>query len=287
MHIPFPALRAFAAVARLGSFTAAAQALHLTQPAISKSVRELETLLETPLLERLPRELRLTDAGNALYEHARAIFALEQAALDDLQARRGLQKGRLAVGASTTIAAFWLPPYLARFAGLHPGIELSLFSGNTAAIAQAVQDGQVDVGLVEGPVSEAPLECTPWRNELLTLVGPPGTPLALSELNALPWIVREQGSGTAQVVDEFLQRTGLSPTRRITVGSNTAIVQMVLSDAGVALVPRIMVEALLQSGELQEIPVPGGTVIRPLNRLTLRERPASAAREAFEALLKR
>ncbi len=285
MQIPFPALRAFTAVARLGSFTAASQELHLTQPAVSKAVRELEQLLETPLLERHSRQVRLTEAGSALFEHARAIFALEQAALEDLRLRRNLQKGRLAVGASTTIAAFWLPPYLARFAARYPAVELSLVTGNTAAVAQAVQDCRVDLGLVEGTVADSPLECAPWRNELLTLVGAAGEPLALSRLEAQPWIVREQGSGTGQVVDDFLRRQGLSPVRRITVGSNTAIVQMVLAGAGVALVPRIMVEAHIRAGELQEILLPGGAVSRPLNWLRLRNRPVSAACEAFEALL--
>lgn len=287
MQIPFPALRAFATVARLGSFTVAARELHLTQPAVSKSVRELEHLLETTLLERHPRHVRLTEAGCALFEHARTIFSLEQAALEDLQSRRGLHKGRLTVGASTTIAAFWLPPFLARFAARHPDIELTLMSGNMASVTQAVQECRVDVGLVEGTVAQAsPLECTPWRLEPLTLVGPPGPPLSLAHLEAQPWIVREQGSGTGQVVEDFLQRQGISPPHRITVGSNTTIVQMVLAGAGMALVPRIMVEPFIDAGKLQEIPLPGGALTRPLNWLTLRDRPVSAAREAFEALLK-
>ncbi len=285
MHIPFTSLRAFAAVAQQGSFTLAAQALHLTQPAISKSVRELEQLLETVLLERRPRQVRLTEAGAALLEHARAIFALEQAALEDLRARRGLQKGRLALGASTTIAAYWLPTYLARFAARHPGIALSLSSGNTARIAQQVLDGQVEVALVEGIVQEAGLACLPWHDEPLTLIAPPGLEVDTENLPGQVWVMREQGSGTAQVVEDFLRRQGWPAVRRITVGSNTAIVRMVQSGAGVALVPRIMVESLSAQGALKEVALPGGAVTRPLFWLRLHDRPASAAREAFEALL--
>ncbi len=285
MNINFQHLRAFAEVARRGSFTLAAGHLHLTQPAVSKAVRELEHHLEMTLLERTSRQVSLTEAGSALYEHARSIFALEQAALEDLQARRGLQRGRLVVGASTTIAAYWLPVYLTRFMAQHPGLELSLVSGNTERIAHDVLECRVDVGWVEGPVDDARLECTPWRDEPLTLVAPAAPPLPQTALEAQCWIIRESGSGTGQVTETFLQQQGIYPQRRVVVGSNTAAVQMVLSGAGVCLVPRTMVASYIARGALQEVVLASGPVMRPLNRISLRGRPASRARQAFEALL--
>ena len=285
MNLNFQYLRAFAEVARCGSFTQAAEHLHLTQPAISKAVRELENHLEMTLLERTSRHVSLTEAGFALYEHARSIFALELAALEDIKARRALQRGRLVVGASTTIAAYWLPAYLTRFLALYPGMEVSLVSGNTEKIARDVLDCRVDVALVEGSVEDARLECTPWHNEPLTLVAPTGHAISEAALRQQCWIVRESGSGTAQVTEDFLRQQGILPRRRVVVGSNTAAVQMVLTGAGVCLVPRIMVQAHIARGALQEVALPSGPLTRPLNWINLRGRPASLARRAIEALL--
>ncbi len=285
MNINFQHLRAFAAVAQWHSFTRAAEHLHLTQPAISKAVRELESQLELVLLERTSRHVGLTEAGSALYEHARSIFALEQAALGDIKARLGLQKGRLAVGASTTLAAYWLPPYLAQFMTLHPGLELSLISGNTESIVQHVLECRVDVALVEGPVNDNHLECTPWRKEPLALIAPAGPLIRQDALGKQCWIIRESGSGTAQITESFLHQQGIRPARQVVVGSNTAAVQMVLSGAGVSLVPRIMAQSHLTQGTLQEVRLFSGPVTRPLNWINLCGRPASLARQAFESLL--
>ncbi len=285
MNINFQYLRAFAEVARCGSFTLAAEHLHLTQPAVSKAVRELENHLEMTLMERTSRQVSLTEAGSTLYEHARSIFALELAALEDIKARRGLQRGRLVVGASTTIAAYWLPAYLTRFLALYPGLELSLVSGNTEKIARDVLDCRVDVALVEGAVDDVRLDCTPWHDEPLTLVAPMRQPVSQEALRHQCWIVRESGSGTAQVTEDFLQQQGIHPQRRVVVGSNTAAVQMVLAGAGVFLVPRTMVQSHIERGALQEVVLPSGPLTRPLNWINLRGRPASPARRAFETLL--
>lgn len=285
MNIPFPALRAFAAVAQLGSFTAAAQALHLTQPAISKAVRELEALLEIPLLERHPRQVRLTEAGSALFEHARAIFALERAALEDLRDRIGLEKGRLVVGASTTVGAYWLPPYLAEFIRAYPGITVNLVSGNTDSMARRVLDYEVDLALVEGPVADPRLACQPWLEERLTIVAPPGQHLHKEQLEAACWIVREEGSGTSQVTRDLLRQMGITPRRTAVVTNNTMIVQMVMAGAGVGLVPCKVAQPEIRRGSLEEVELDGEPLVRELNRIYLHQRPASPARTAFERIL--
>ncbi len=285
MNINFQHLRAFAAVAQWHSFTRAAEHLHLTQPAVSKAVRELEDHLELTLLERTSRQVRLTEAGSALFEHARSIFALEQAALEDIKARLGLQRGRLTVGASTTLAAYWLPPYLSQFMALYPELEVILISGNTESIAQHVLECHVDVALVEGLVDDKHLECTAWRQESLTLIAPAGRLIKQGALGTQCWIVRESGSGTGRITGSFLQQHGILPARQVVVGSNTAAVQMVLSGAGVSLVPRIMAQSHIAQGKLQEVHLLSGPVTRPLYWINLRGRPASLARQAFESLL--
>lgn len=284
MNINFQYLRAFVAVARYHSFTQAAIALHLTQPAISKAIRELEQDLEIRLLERTSRQVRLTEAGLALYDQARSIFALEQVMLEDIKARRGLRRGRLVIGASTTIAAYWLPTYLAQFTQQLPDIEVSLISDNSLAIQHQVLDYRVDIGLVEGPVTDARLQCQIWRTERLTLIAPATWNIGPQDLNKQCWIVRERGSGTADVVNQFFLEHRLEPRRRIVVGSNMAAVQMVLAGGGICLIPGIMVQSAIEQGLLQEIPLASGVLERPLNWVSLKGRPVSLPRQAFEQL---
>jgi len=124
-------------------------------------VRELERQLGSPLLERPSsgtRDVRLTEGGEALFEHARGIFALERAAIEELRLRVQERRDRLAVGATTTIAGYWLAPYLAAMTRDAPEIDLQVRVGNTAAIERAIIDCEIDVALVEGPVHDGRLE---------------------------------------------------------------------------------------------------------------------------------
>ncbi|NDU86019.1 MAG: LysR family transcriptional regulator [Ferrovum sp.] len=285
MNINFHHLRAFTEVARQGSFTLAAEQLHLTQPAVSKAVGNLEDVLGISLLERTSRQVKLTPAGEALFAHARSIFTLEQAALEDLAARRGLRKGRLTIGASTTIAAYWLAQDLTHFLELYPDLEVRVSSGNTQTMAHQVLEGEVEVALVEGPVADERLDCRLWRNEPLVLVAAAHLAGHGLMVEHCRWILREEGSGTGLVVAGYLARKGLTPAHRVVVESNQAAVQMVVAGAGVAMVPAIMAAPYLSRGELQQLPWTGEELLRPLSKITLRGRPPSPARQAFERLL--
>ena len=166
-------LRIFFTVAEQGSFSQAALALHISQPAVSKGVRELEQQLGLALVERgapsAPRTLRLTESGAALHAHARGIFALERAALDDIRARIGLQRGRLVVGASSTIAGYWLPAQIAAFTQQHPHVDLEICGGNTQSIVQALLDGALDMALIEAACKpRTRLSASPARTGVMT-----------------------------------------------------------------------------------------------------------------------
>ncbi len=284
MHINFHHLRAFFEVARCQSFTRAAERLHLTQPAISKAVRELELAFDCPLLERTFRHVQLTETGQALFEHAQSIFSLEQAALDDLKARRGMEKGKLVVGGSSTLSAYWLPELLSQFLQKQPRVEIRLVSGNTENIATQVLTGAVDLALVEGAVSNDHLICTPWQHETLSLIAPRHFNPA-ENLSAACWVVRESGSGTGQVMDNFFREEGIQPERLVIVDSNASALQMVLSGVGLALVPRVMAYQLIEQKQLQELPARTAPITRTLYHVTLKGRPPSPARKAFEQML--
>ena len=172
-------LRIFAAVAEQRSFSRAASALFISQPAVSKAVQQLEHQLDLSLIERGAggprgaRGVRLTESGQALFEHARGIFALERAAAEEVRARVGLQRGRLSVGASTTIAGYWLPAYAAEFTRQFSAIQLQIRVGNTQAVGRALIDCEVDVALVEGQVNDPRIVATHWRDDELQIIAPP------------------------------------------------------------------------------------------------------------------
>lgn len=171
-------LRIFHAVGEHTSFSRAAEHLGVSQPAVSKALRELEDQLDVVLIERGARVVSLTEAGQVLFEYAVGIFAMEHEALEALQAYSDLERGRLRIGASMTVAAYWLPGYVADFAQAHPGVSLSLTSANTQTIAESLLACEVDIALVEGPVEDERIESRPWREEALLIVAPPDGPLA-------------------------------------------------------------------------------------------------------------
>ena len=286
-------LRIFFTVAEQGSFSQAALVLHISQPAVSKGVRELEQQLGLTLVERgaasAPRKLCLTECGTALHAHARGIFALERAALDDIRARIGLQRGRLVVGASSTIAGYWLPAHVAAFTQQHPHIDLEICGGNTQSIVQALLDGALDMALIEGsvqdPGSSERITCTHWRDDCLHLFAHPAqVQTAAAKLPAQRWLQREAGSGTREVADQWLQAQGLQPAHTLTLGSNEGIARAVAAGAGVALLPAKVGQELLALGQIATLPALAyPPVQRPLWLLQLCKRPPSPLAQAFVA----
>lgn len=285
-------LRLFAAVARHGGFSRAAEALHISQPAVSKGVREFEAQVGGRLLERGPGGVTPTEAGQVLLRHATALFAAERAAEEDLAALRGLTRGGLSVGASTTIGTYLLPPLLGAFHRAHPGVELRLRNANTAGVAELLLARELDVALVEGPVEHPGLLVRPWREDRMVVIAAPGHRLAGTRPDAGRLadevvIVREPGSGTRDVVWAALTAHGVRPRATLEVGSTETVKQVVAAGLGVAVVSAAAAVDQLALGTLVALDVRGFAVGRTLTRLSLPDRRPSAAAAAFEALLDR
>ena len=288
-------LRMFMAVVEHRGFSRAAEALHVSQPAVSKAVRELEHQLGLPLLERgggRGRALVLTEHGESLQRHARAIFALERTAMEDVRARVELRRGALRVGASTTVAGYWLPQQVAMFVQGFPGVDFELRVGNTAGIGHAIAEGRLDVAFVEGMVDAPGIVATPWREESLQVVVASGARIgakrraSVAELSRQPWLLREAGSGTRQVAQRELRRRGIRPARQIELGSNEAIARAAAEGAGVALLPEVVVHDLVAMGRVRVLRLAGDAGIRrPLYRLELADRPRPPALQAFVDLV--
>jgi DNA-binding transcriptional LysR family regulator len=284
-------LRIFFVVARERSFSRAAEKLFISQPAVSKAVLQLEGQLALPLLERPGkgrREVRLTEGGEALFEHARGIFALERAAVEEVLARARERRGRLVLGASTTIAGYWLAPYLATMLRNAPEIGLQVRVGNTAAIERAIVDCEIDIALVEGPVFDERIEVVHWRDDPMCLAASASSPLArrgrvdAELLSEQTWLMRETGSGTREVAERFMSAHEIEPARTIEIWSNESISRSVAAGVGVALLPVCVVRELQAVRAVAPLRFfPTTPLSRPLYRVGLRERPKSPLLKRF------
>jgi len=295
MSLNLHLLRLFAAVARHGSFSRAAEALHLSQPSVSKGVRDFEAQVGSRLLERRGTGgVVVTEAGALLMRHAATLFAAERAAEEDLAALRGLHRGTLSVGASTTVATYHLPPILGAFHKRYPEVELRLTSANTHDVAELLNARELDIALVEGPIDDPGIAVQPWREEAMVLIAAPDHRLAAlpadfaaEEIEAEIVIVREPGSGTRDVALAALDSHRLAPKSILEVGSTEAIKQIVAGGLGIAIVSAAAAADQIALGKLVVLQARDFAVRRMLTRLSLPTRQPSAAAAAFDRLLDR
>ncbi len=284
-------LRLFAAVIEHGGFTKAAAALNLSQPAISKSLKELEAELDLTLIDRAGRSLRLTDAGHALHARARELFGVERVAERELRELRGLKRGVLRIGASTTIATYLLPPVLGRFHVRHPRVRIQTSSANTRTVLRMLLESRVDVALVEGPVSHARVDVIPWCDDELVVIAHPdhhfvsAKRVTVGALAGEQFLVREPGSGTRVVSERALARHGIRLTNTIRVGGTEAIKQAVAAGLGLAIVSRAAAADQLALGRIAVLDVKDLVIGRTLTQLKLRERASTVAARELEMLL--
>lgn len=280
-------LRTFAVVAAEGNITRAARRLSTSQPAVSKQLSELEASLGTALFHRLSRGVRLTEAGHILQRHAARIFAAEGAAESELAELSGLSRGRLSVGASTTIGSYLIPHVFSAFHRDHPRVVLELEIANTSVIQAMVLDDRIDLGFTEGFVPREQLVSEVVHYDEMVLIASPGHPLTTRdpvharELVHVPLITRERGSGTRDVIEAALRALGVELEPAMALGSTEAIKRVVAEGAGVALVSRLAVERELSWGRLVAIDVRDLTVRRPLYMVRLGGKRESPAAEAF------
>jgi DNA-binding transcriptional LysR family regulator len=257
-------LRIFAAVAEQGHMTHAAEALGLSQSAASAAIAALEARYQTRLFDRIGRGIQLTETGRIFLREARAVLDRASMARSVLQDLAGSPTGTVAIAASQTIATYWLPRRLAAFHAANSGVRLHVVIRNTHDVETAVVEGEVNVGLVEGPTQHPALMRQPIDQDHLVLVvasDQPPLPVNASgaiDLRAVTWVIREAGSGTRRGLEDLALREGLSLDDlniALVLPSNEAVREAIEAGAGATIISRHVVAPAVAAGKLTEIPI--------------------------------
>ena len=285
-------LRTFKTVADLTSFSLAAQRLNLSQPSVSYQVKELEETLGLPLLDRLGKRVKLTEAGTVLYAYARRMLDVLDEATVAIEELRGIKRGTLRVGASTTVGIYLLPAALGAFKKLHPGLVISLEIGTRERVQEQVLRNELDLAVVGPALKDPELAIIPFLSDELVVVAPAGHALAgkrgltLKDLAGQPFIMREASSGSRWSLEKAARKAGAKLSVAMELGSNGAIKHAVESGLGLAVISRYATALEFSSGRLVELNVRGFPIQRDWHIVHLRRRKLPAPATAFIDFLK-
>jgi len=250
-------LRAFVAIAELGTFTAGALRVHVTQAAISMQIRQLENELGAKLFIRAPRRVMLTEAGEQLLQRARQILRDHDAAIDEIAELAGAERGRLRIGsASAMVTTDVLPKLLKEVRKQHAGAEITVASGTSEALVQQILAGELDVAFVSLPVEARGINTERLSQDQLVAVASPRHKLAKQRtisaytLAGEKLILGERGGNTRRLIDQFFAQAGVTLHVSMELSRQAAIRRMVEEDMGVGIVPLQSVSEAVEKGRL-------------------------------------
>jgi DNA-binding transcriptional LysR family regulator len=289
-------LKVFCTVAETKSFSKASEIIHLTQPAVSLQIQALEEVYETKLFDRTSSTVLLTPAGEILYKYAKEILSLFAAVEKDIGEITGLVKGSISVGASTTIGNYVLPSVISDFKKKSPKIKIHLLVGNTKRIVEFLNAGNIDLGIVEGEVTKYKIKTEKLMSDELDLIVPANHTwskkgeVSILDILKEPFIFREEGSGTRQVIEKYLSKRGISPQKmKITtiLGSTEAIKEAVENGTGLSILSKWAVRRERRYGSLDALKFKEGKVLRDFSLVFSRNTVTSYAAEEFLNYLKK
>lgn len=246
------------------SFSKAAKALFLTQPAVSFQIQTLEEYYGTRLFDRVNRQIALTETGRLLLKYANRMSQLQSELEKEMQELTGTIKGRLLIGASTTIGEYIVPQLLGTFKRKYPEVELILEVANTEDIENKIHDTSLDIGLVEGPVTGKDIEKEFFIEDHLAVITGIHHPwakkgeISVFELDQYPFVSREKGSGTRMVIEEALKKAGFSPNNLnviMELGSTSAIKAAVANDLGVSIISKWAAKEKVKMGQIAKVEI--------------------------------
>ncbi|OOZ40333.1 LysR family transcriptional regulator [Solemya pervernicosa gill symbiont] len=290
MNITFRQLRVFEAVARELSYTRAAESLHMTQPAASMQVKQLEGQVGLPLFEQLGKKIYLTEAGQELLQYSHAIFNHLEELEDVLEGMRGLNRGRLRIAVASTINYF-APRVLAAFNRLYPDVSLNLEVTNREKLMRMLDANEKDLVLMGQPPENLDLEYDPFMENPLVVIAPPSHPLAnekqipMQRLEEETFVMREKGSGTRLAMERFFQEHQIELHPGLEMTRNEAIKQAVRSGMGLSVVSTRSIELELETKRLVALDVEGFPLMRYWYIVHRKGKRLTPAAQAFRAFL--
>jgi DNA-binding transcriptional LysR family regulator len=267
LHFTLRQLQVFEAVARQLSFSRAARELHLSQPAVSMQVKQLEAQAGLPLFEQLGKRLYLTEAGRALSRQVHTIQRQVDEVSQTLAALKGVNEGILDITLIST-AKYFAPRYLARFCAPYPGVKLKLTVCNRAGLLQRLLDNETDLAIMGHPPEGLDIVAEPFARNPHAVVAPPDHPLARAR--RIPWrrlanenfLIREPGSGTRLLMERVFHAHGMSVNATMEISSDETIKQATMAGMGIAFLSLNTVELEQQTGHLVVVDVVGMPVMR-------------------------
>jgi DNA-binding transcriptional LysR family regulator len=290
MHITLRHLKIFEAVARCGSISRAAAELHLTQPAVSMQMKQLEQQIGLPLLEQVGKRMFLTEAAQELQEHARDIAARMVDLNASMDQFRGLERGLLRLAVVST-ANYFLPRLIADFNQSYPGVGVSLQVANREFVLSALADNRTDLAITGRPPDSLDVVAQHFMDNPLVVIAPPEHPLAALDAVSMhrmvdeTLVVREPGSGTRAAMERHFETHGLSYRAGCEFGTNEALKQAVRAGLGLGVVSLQTIELELRTGCLVVLPVEGFPVVRQWYVLHRTHKRLSAAARTFREML--
>ena len=290
MHITLRHLRIFEAVAKHGSVSRAASELHLTQPAVSMQMKQLEEQIGLALVEQIGRRMCLTDAGQVLRVHARDIAGRIVELNASMEQFRGLERGLLRLAVVST-ANYFLPALIASFNARHPGVRVSLQVANRAFVLSALIDGNADLAVIGQPPASVDFVAQHFKDNPLVVIAAPGHSLigqeqvTLERLAQETLVVREPGSGTRAAAERHFAAHGLTIRPGCEFGTNEAIKQAVRAGLGLAVVSAQTIELELQTGCLVVLSVEGFPIVRRWYVAHRTQKGLSSAASTFRNML--
>jgi len=290
MNVSLRQLDVFEAVARHLSFTRAAEELHLSQPAVSMQVRQLEESVGLPLYEKIGKRISLTEAGREIYHYSRAIGSQIEEMAEVIESLKGLNRGRLHVAVASTVNYF-APRLLAAFHDQYPGIRLNLEVTNRQTLVRMLETNGVDLVLMGQPPEGIATESEAFMENPLVVIAPPRHPcigqgpISAERLAEEVFVMREPGSGTRQAMERFFAERGLTIRQGMQMTRNEDIKQAVRAGLGVSVVSLHTIELELETGRLVVLEAEGFPIQRQWHLVYRRDKRLSPAAQAFRTFV--
>ncbi len=289
----FNQLRTFHYAAKHGSFTVAASALFVTQPAITAQIKALEEGCSLRLFIKKGRQIHLTEAGKTLFEYTQRIFQYEKEIENILDDMKELKRGVLRVGTTKTYARYFMPSFLSNFHKDYPHIKIHLDEGSSLDMTNNLLEFKNEVAVIAKATENPGITFVPFSQEELIIIVPVNHPLTAKgsvspqELAKEPLIMKETGSGTRKRVNLFFEQHHCTPNSLMETSNNEFIKQLVQKGEGISILVKACVAAEIEEGKLATIPLLGQRIFLDVSFAYLKNQPLSAAARAFEKVLKK